>query len=574
MEVSRKEAQWAFKISCLVMLLTLLPYMAGYVLSTKEKYFIGLSTANSADFNTYLAWMKQAQEGHMLFKIKYTTEPHPAVFFHPLFFLIGTLSRFTGFSLLFLSHLFRVLSGFLLLYASYRFIAFFLSSPAHRRTAFFLVCFSSGFGGFLLVGKIFFSFISFCAFHGNISSACFQATSLRVTGQMFHIAGGQLNENVPLDLWVPESVTLWSLYGMFLHPFSQALLLLGFLSFLRFAENGKFSSALSGSFYFFFLFLVHPYDALIVYSVTFVYSFLQLPHQRARDKIPSYVSGCVLIFFLSCLPVVYQVWVMKCNPVFSLWAKNPRLSPSLFNVLLGFGFPLLFSIYTVFLCKRSEIKETFLFLFTWCGLYFLLAYAPVPFQRRLVEGVHIPFCILAAYGMHAYFDRVHARRKNAGKNFNKTKAMRIVLILAAFTNICVFVTELKTFAATPFPYYLAQDMEQVFQFLDAKTKKDDVVLSSYTVGNFIPAHSGNTVYFGHYDQTLHAEKKARQVEIFYDDKTSCNSRRAFLKQNRIRYVFFSPEERFFYTAKKIACPFLREVFHKGNVAVFKVETGD
>ncbi len=569
MDISREEKGWVFKISCGVMLLTLLPYMAGYALSTKEKHFIGLASANSADYNTYFAWMKQAQKGRVLFKIKYTTEPHKAVVFHPLFYAIGALSGFTGFSLLLVSHMARIIFGFLLLFTAYRFISFFLSSVPLRRTAFFLVCFSAGFGGFALAGKIFFSFLSVCAFHGNVSPACFQAASLRVTKQMFHIAGGQLNENVPLDLWVPESVTLWSLYGMFLHPFSQALLLLGFLSFLRFSENGKFTAALSCGFCFFFLFFVHPYDVLIVYAVIFVYSFLQLHRQKAKDCFPSYVSGLALIFFLSILPVLYQVWVIKSNPVFSLWAKNPRLSPSLFNVFLGFGFTLLFSLYAALLYKRGEIKEIFSFLFTWCGLYFLLAYAPVSFQRRLVEGVHIPFCILAAYGMHAYFDRVHARRKNARKNFDKPKAIRIVLILASFTNICVFVTELKTFAATPFPYYLAPDMEHAFQFLDAHTKKDDVVLSSYAVGNFIPAQSGNTVYFGHYDQTLYAEKKAKEVEKFYDAKTSCSSRLAFLKQKRIRYVFFSAEERALYTEKKLSCGFLQPVFRKGNVTVFK-----
>ena len=135
MNISREEKQWALKISCIAIFLTLLPYIAGYALSTKDKQFIGLAVGNSADYNSYLAWMKQAKEGHALFKIKYTTEPHDAVIFHPLFLAIGALSRFTGLPLMLLSHLMRVLSGFFLLFAAYRFIACFLTSPPLRNIA-------------------------------------------------------------------------------------------------------------------------------------------------------------------------------------------------------------------------------------------------------------------------------------------------------------------------------------------------------------------------------------------------------------------------------------------------------
>lgn len=549
------------------MALTLLPYLLGYALSTKDNHYIWLSAANSADFNTYLAWMKQAQDGNLLFKLKYTTEPHASVVFHPLFLALGFLSRGTGLSLIFISHLARILFGFLLLYSAYLFIAYFLRERARRRTAFFLVCFSSGFGGFLLAGKTFFSFIPLCALKRDFTWSCFQSASMHTAQQVFQIAG--LNENAPLDLWVPEAVTAWSLYGMFLHPLSQAMLLLSFLFFLYFTRTVSRKHALLSALCLFFLFFTHAYDVLIAYPVMALYALYVLFLSGTVKNKTRFLSGTGMVFLFSLLPILYQAWVVKNNPVFSMWAQNPRLSPSLINALLGFGFPLLFSLAAFCRTHRENIKENFSFLFLWCGLVFVLLYIPVSFQRRLAEGVHIPFCALASYGMHDFFERIRAKKESRGKSFDKQKAIRIVLILASFTNICVFTSELKSTATSSFPYFLPAQTDQAFQFLNRHTNKNDVVISSYAVGNFIPARSGNTVYLGHYDQTIHAARKQKDVSLFYGKNTSCAWRRAFLKKHRIRYVFFSPEEQTMFGLKTLSCPFLTPVYHNKTVTIYK-----
>lgn len=559
MNISREEKQWALKISCIAILLTLLPYIAGYALSTKNKQFIGLAVGNSADYNSYLAWMKQAKEGHALFKIKYTTEPHDAVIFHPLFLAIGALSRFTGFPLMLLSHLMRVLSGFFLLFAAYRFIACFLTSPPLRKTAFLLVCFSSGFGGYLLLGKTFLSFFTHCAGQGHLTAACFEHITIPM-------------EDGTLDLQVPEAVTLWSLYGTFLFPFSQALLLLGFLFAYYFVEYRKLSFAAASGLLFCLLFFVHPYDALIAFPVLCVYMLILAAKKNIKLFDPLLAAGLACIFIFSMIPVVYQAWVIHSHSLFAQWVQSPRLSPGIFSLISGFGFPLAFSVYAAFLYARGkQKKENLLFPFTWCALVFVLAYLPVSFQRRLVEGVHIPFCVLGAAGLHSILWRIKEKKQAGGKPYDLQKALRIIVILSSFSNICVFTSELKTLVRKPFPYFISQETKDAFAFLDARTNKEDVVLSSYTIGNFIPAQSGNTVYLGHYDQTLHFQRKLKEVETFYDEKATCRARSRFLKQNHIKYVFFSPEERYFYSAKTLDCPFLQPVFKKESFTLFKVK---
>lgn len=545
------------------MLLTLLPYLAGYTLSTKDNHYIGFSTANSADFNTYLAWMKQAQDGHLLFKIKYTTEPHASVVFHPLFLALGFASRFTGLSLITVAHLSRIVFGFLLLFTAYFFIAHFLTDRQHRRTAFFLVCFSSGFGGFYLVGWVLKKFLFTCAIQDHtVSWSCFQRMSLS------SMALG--DEELPIDLWVPESVTFWSLYGMFLFPVSQLLLLYGFLAFLRFTENNHSYQALSSAACFFFLFFIHPYDVLIVYPVLFLYLLLLLANKKTMSFFVSRLSGYAALFCIPGTPALYQMYVLLKHPLFLQWSHSPRFSPPFLYVIMGFGLVFLFSIVAAVHVFKHEKKEPFLFVFVWCALTLFLMYLPVSFQRRLVEGVHVPFCALAAYGIHAFFKHIREKKEAQGKTFDKQKVIRIILILASFSNICVFVSELKAIASTPFPYFLSTEMEQAFQFLNARANKNDVALSSYAVGNFIPARSGNTVYLGHYDQTLNIAQKQKDAETFFDTNTSCEWRRTFLKKHRIRYVFFSPEEQALRRLQTLSCPFLTPVFRSGSVTIYKL----
>lgn len=560
--VSREEKIWVFKISALVMALTLLPYLLGYALSAKDRQYIGLSSANSADYNTYLAWMKQAQEGHFLFKLKYTTEPHASVVFHPLFLALGFLSRGTGLPLILISHGARLVFGLLLLNAAYHFIAYFLPERAHRRTAFFLVCFSSGLGGFYLVGWVIKKFLTTCALYERAFSwSCFHRMSLS------SLALG--DEELPIDLWVPESVTFWSLYGMFLFPASQLFLVRGFLTFLQFAENNRSRHALFAAAYFFFLFFIHPYDALIVYPVLSVYILLLFWKKKTAPSVLSRLPGLTAVFCLPLAPVLYHFYVLHRHPLFLQWSHSPRFSPPFPYIVTGFGLVFLFSLAAAAFIFKQKKKESFLFLFVWCALVFFLMYLPVSFQRRLVEGAHIPFCALASYGIHSFFELVRRKKEARGKIFDKQKAVRVVLILASFSNISVCISDMRSLAHAAFPYFLSSEIKQAFHYMDTRTSKNDIVLSSYAIGNFIPAQSGNTVYLGHYDQTLNAPEKYKDVLQFYGKKTSCVWRHAFLKKQNIRYVFFSSEERSLRGLKTLSCPFLTPVFQEGNTVIYK-----
>ena len=77
------------------------PICHGYIETPPGEEFMGFSDGGVVDYNAYLAWMRQAEQGHLLFKDMFTTEPGGVrTFFHPLFWSMGTLARLTGASLL------------------------------------------------------------------------------------------------------------------------------------------------------------------------------------------------------------------------------------------------------------------------------------------------------------------------------------------------------------------------------------------------------------------------------------------------------------------------------------------
>jgi len=131
--------QWKFVLlwSAAIILLANIPYIFGYAIAPQNKMFMG-DARSFIDTNTYLAWMNQAADGHILFKNIYTTEPHSRMLFHPLFLLLGNLSRATGFSVITIHSMARIVFGFILLVFGYIFISLFIEKEFDRSLAFVL----------------------------------------------------------------------------------------------------------------------------------------------------------------------------------------------------------------------------------------------------------------------------------------------------------------------------------------------------------------------------------------------------------------------------------------------------
>jgi uncharacterized membrane protein len=81
------------------------------------------------------------------------------------------------------------------------------------------------------------------------------------------------------------------------------------------------------------------------------------------------------------------------------------------------------------------------------------------------------------------------------------------------------------------------------RWLDQRVADEDVILSSYNTGNFLPAMVGAKAFLGHGPETAYSEAKRQLVKQFYAAETMPEWRHAFLSEWSVTYVFFGPLEK-------------------------------
>ncbi|MCJ7740651.1 hypothetical protein MUP32_05065, partial [Candidatus Microgenomates bacterium] len=107
------------------------------------------------------------------------------------------------------------------------------------------------------------------------------------------------------------------------------------------------------------------------------------------------------------------------------------------------------------------------------------------------------------------------------------------------------------------------------RFLRDNTKRDEVVLAEITAGNYIPAYSGNTVYFGQ-SNTVDYERKQKEVWRFFKGEMGQNEVENFFRRGRIKYVFYGVQEKELSGGKQLETiyPSLKAVYSNPIVSIY------
>lgn len=238
--------------------------------------------------------MRQGLNGHWLFHITHTPEPHSGVFLYTYYLLLGHLARLFHLSLVGMFHLARWIGGLALLMALYRFLARLLPDLNERRLAFILIAATSGLGW---LGVVF------------------------------------LNA-LPIDVSVPEALIPFSLFANPHFPLATALMLVlleqvGWprRSLLSIAWVG-FAAVALGTTLPFALMVV---EVLLAVLLAWLYF--------AQRVIPWPQWGRFASLFLCSAPfLAYDAWIARTHPIIAGWhAQNLTPAPSLTDLGLGYG---------------------------------------------------------------------------------------------------------------------------------------------------------------------------------------------------------------------------------------------
>jgi uncharacterized membrane protein len=555
--ISGREWRFVGAIIVVVLVFTSLPYLYGYVSSPPDKQFMGLML-DVPDHGQYLSWWQSFQSS-MLASNKLTPEPNEPIFFNLQWWALAQVSRWTGLGYAPVYQAFRWLAGALFLWAVYRLIAQFLSETHQRRAAFLLVTSSSGLGWVLVVLK-------------------------------YTLTRGELL--FPLDVYIAEGNSFLCILGYPHFSFAAAFIALTFELVWRGWKQERIKPMVGAGLLALLLGWMHAYDLVLIYGIMGSFAlFVWLKERPFKERPLKEQSlferpfpwrlfwGGMIVFALSCSGAVYSVILTSVDPlwqdVLAQFANAGVYTPSPFHLIILFGFPLILAVATwIALAWRKRWTGENLFVMGWFLVGAALNYIPTDFQVHMLNGWQIPMMILATKGL---YDFVVPAIANWQPVVSKRAAQWVVVafVVAVLpTNLYLWAWRFLDLARHDYPYYLHQDDVAALDWLREHTSPDNIVLSSLTVGQYVPAISGNTAFLAHWAQTVNFYDKQKRVARFFDDTTPDQERAETVHAFGVDYVFHGPAERTLGNYDPVTTPWLTLTFSTPQVGVYAVKSDE
>jgi hypothetical protein len=541
--VSSCEYRFVLLVGILALAVTSIPYVFGAARATEGRVFGGFVYALE-DCYSYLAKMRQGAQGAWLFHIAYTSEPHVGTLFFPFHLILGKVAALVPFGsltarMVWVYHAARWGFGLGLLLTVYRFLAAFTARVAVRRVAWLMVTFGGGLG-WLIVAL------------GQSDWLGFQ----------------------PLDFILPEGFTFLVLYAFPHIALGRTLLLWGILFLLKAwgtkqqISNFKFQiprvgwAALVGLSWL-LMGLIVPFYVPVAWAVMgAAWMVLSVRQRRVAWREALLAAVPVLVS----APVVgYSLCVFSSDPVYKVWsAQNLILSPHPLHYLAAYGVPLLLAAFAVRDVWRSE-RPAWLAL-AWVGVVPFLVYLPFNLQRRLVEGVQVPLSLLAAWGLGQIADR-----KLQISGLRRWLVVGVVLLVLSLTNVMLVAGNTLVLHGRSEPIYRDAAEIAALDWLSGRVESDDVVLTSYETGNYLPARVWARVFVGHGPETVRFDEKKALMARFFDAATNDAWRQELLEEYGIDYVFWGPAERQVGDFDPRGVAYLREIYAANGYTIFEIE---
>lgn len=539
----RSEWMFVYGTIGIILIITSLPYIFGFLSTPPDKQFMGIML-DVPDHLQYFSWMHELTNANLAAN-KLTPEANKPVFFNLLWWGLGRLSKFLGLGYAAMYQILRLVAATLFLLLVYRMCTWFFDNRFQRRIAFLIVAFTSGFGWVLVLLKYF-------------------------------LTNGVLL--FPLDVFVAEGNTFLGILG-YPHFIAAALYIFVFDLILRGEVKNQLRYAVGAGFFALFLGWQHTYDLLTVYGIIAAYAFLRLLRDR---RIPKYITlSGIIIGLISCWPAIYSVILTSADPIWkevlAQFSNAGVFTPNLLHLPILMGPAFLLALFTLVKDNpfRLNVDNNEIFIRGWFLVTFILIYLPVDYQIHLLNGWQVPIAFLATKGLFQYVTPFIGKfvlgRGLLWKVENLQKAMGILLVVLILpTNLYLFFWRFVDLSRHDYPYYLYKDELSAMAWLNENVAPDDVVLSSLTIGQYIPAWTGAHAFLAHWAQTVDFYGKTEMVDSFFATNTDNTSRNAILKEYSVDYIFYGPVERKIGNFDPNSDESLSMVYENPLVEVFRV----
>ncbi len=536
--------RWPIIVGALALTLSMVPYLVGLALSN-GRHFMWLGY-NLDDSCVYLSWLRQAADGSHRVLNMFTTEAQHGREANPLFLVLGLTSRVFHLPILFVLHASRLLFGAWLLAIVWQIIVRSTDNERARKVAFLFVCFGSGLGWIPGIWP----------------------------------APG------PIDNWQPEAITFLSLYLSPLFCFSLALQALSVLQFVNAVDTGQIKYAIKAGLAVFLLGLTHTYDVITMLSVFGLFAAVSTVF-RTTDRAARVWLYAAAVGIISAPSVLYIYHELQTENVFHLRMEVRTASGPVWQLVMGYGALLVGAIYGAMPIIRavarkaagrqsnpttdndvsqSTLRPHALMLVVWMVANIAVAYLPVkqfPFQRKMLQGAHIPIAILAGFGAAHLMERVRA----LDLQWRFLAAAAAFTIVFSLSNVVFMVRDVSSFEEDLIqtthmhrPYINSGEMD-AFHWIEDNTPPGTAIQpipwlslsgphygpSDVTLACFAPGLTNRPVYCGHWGETPDYPAKLSEIDRIGlpAPMMTDEARIMLLRKMKVKYLIFSqkqPEE--------------------------------
>ena len=512
--------------AAVVMAITMVPYIMGYACQGEEWRFTGF-VIGVEDGNSYLAKMLSGTSGRWLFRSPHSAVEQNGVIAYMPYILLGKLASASAQheQLVVLYHGARFIFGSFAILATYDFAAIFIKKKNLRWWALVFITFGGGLGWVLVA-------INQKGFMGSL----------------------------PLEFISPESFGFLGLFGFPHLAAARAFLLWGLTLFLK-KKNGYISGILWLLTGFFQPMVVAIAWALIGSYLIMVTLFMYIGQNKylsfGMDFLKLTLNKSVQAVLISCPILLYTAYIFLRDPYFKSWTIQNRFpSPHIAHYLIAYGLVLPFAIAGIIELIKSKQQES-LMLAAWFLISPFLIYAPVIAQRRLAEGIWV-MLIIGLVGNYIVIGKI-------------PKMIQGVLLLLLPSTLFIISGSILRASKPANPVFIAVEEAYVYEFIAENVDKDSIVLSSYKIGNNLPAWAPVRVVMGHGPETIDLDKIQSEVSDFFSiEDHGDNGCDVFFENFNIDYLVWGSLEKDKWQTDPDDLNCLEEIYRQGGYSVFEV----
>ncbi|MGO8671121.1 MAG: hypothetical protein ACLQVD_07135 [Capsulimonadaceae bacterium] len=520
-------------VTAAALVLGIVPNLVGYLHTPRGGRFVGQIFVID-DYCVYLSWLRQAADGHWLALNLFTTDKQSGLEFNILFLLLGRVAALT-----------RMPLDIVLLGAR----------VAATAAVLWVVC----------------RLYRLCAGGDGWVGGYAIAALGSGLGWLHQLKQPDIRGIMPsADSNQPEALLFTATYFSAINAVGTLLIVASMLGLLLSMQRRRTRYAVGSGLALLVLGNIHGYDVIHVAAAWTL--FLLVDAVRTRRVDLALLGRSALAGLIAVPSVAYQYYVLRHETVFYQRAMEvTTLTPSIDQYLIGYGFVLVLALLAVRLlivpdggsevpCFGSEkhgaatppstsrpapsLTRPLLCILCWAVAGIAVAYAPFPFQRKLIMGEDVPLSLLAGLGA-AWLSRAAVPVDGMKRN-----AVVALLVLCTIPSTILFLArDMVKLADAPrlagraaCPYLSAGELD-VLAYLRNHTSPHAAVLATPRISLFVPGFCDRPVWAGHWGETPHCIARERLLSAALDAGAPPGRLESLIRDGHVAYVCYPNDPR-------------------------------